>query len=82
MGYIYNKSEWVWIIGTNLIALYVNAKNVTFFDSVGVDYIPKEIIKFIANKNIITHIYRIQTNNSIIHVKSQKFIRVYKFISS
>ena len=52
-------------IGTHWIALYVNAKTVTYFDSFGVEYIPKEIRKFIANKNIITNIYRIQAYDSI-----------------
>ena len=35
--------------------LYVNAKNVTYFDSFGVEYIQKEIKKFTGNKknNII-----------------------------
>ena len=37
-------------IRTHWIALYVNAKNVTYFDSFGVEYIPKEIRKFIGNK--------------------------------
>ena len=37
--------------GTNWIALYVNAKNVTYFDSFGVEHIPKIIRKFIGNKN-------------------------------
>ena len=30
-------------IGTHWIALYVNGDNVTFFDSFGVEHIPKEI---------------------------------------
>ena len=34
-------------IGTHWIALYVNAENVTYFDSVEVEHIPKEIKKFI-----------------------------------
>ena len=46
-------------IGTHWIALYVNAKHVTYFDSFGLEHIPKEIKKFIGNKNIITNIYRI-----------------------
>ena len=40
-------------IGTHWTALYVNDNNVTFFDSFGVKNIPKEIKKFIVNKNII-----------------------------
>ena len=33
--------------------------NVTYSDSFGVEYIPKEI-KIIGNKNVMTNIYRIQ----------------------
>ena len=40
--------------------------NVTYFDSFGVKCIPKEIKKFTGSKNIITKIYRIQVNDSII----------------
>ena len=42
--------------------MYVNAKNVTYFDSFGVENIPK----FIGNKNITTNIYKIQAYDSII----------------
>ena len=38
----------------------MNAENVTYFDSFRVEYIPKEIRKFIGNKNDTTKIYRIQ----------------------
>ena len=43
---------------------------VIYFDSFGVEYIPKEIMKkiehsFLGNKNIKTSIFRIQDNNSI-----------------
>ena len=61
------------------MALYVNTtepsskernnKSVTYFDSFGVEHIPKEIIKFIrpavGNKNITTNIFRIQVYDSI-----------------
>ena len=43
----------------------VNGANVTYFDSSGVKYVPKEIKRFIVNKNITTDIYRIQANASI-----------------
>ena len=46
--------------------MYVNNKTVTYFDSFGVEHIPKEIMKFIARKKIITNIYRIQAYDSII----------------
>ena len=39
--------------------------NETYFDSFRVEYIPKNIKKFIVNKNIITNIYIIQANDSI-----------------
>ena len=52
-------------IGTHWIALYVNAKNETYFDSFGVEHIPKEIIKFIGNKNISIATCREQAYDSI-----------------
>ena len=56
------------------IRLYMNGNNrivsnhAIYFDSFGVEHIPKEIKKFIGNKNIITNIYRIQTYDSIMCV--------------
>ena len=52
-------------IGTHWIALYVNAENVTYFDSFGVEHFPKETGKFIGNKNITIDIYRMQAYDSI-----------------
>ena len=43
-----------------------NNNNVIYFDSFGVEHIPKEIKAFIGNKSIITNIFRIQVNDSII----------------
>ena len=51
--------------GTHWIALYVNNKMAIYFDSFGVEHIPKEIMKFIARKKTITNIYRIQEYDSI-----------------
>ena len=36
-----------------------------YFESFGVEHIPKEIMKFIGNKYIITNIFRIQAYDSI-----------------
>ena len=47
------------------IALYVQNNDVTYFDSFGVEHIPKEIRTFISNKNIKTNIFRIQAYDSI-----------------
>ena len=62
--YIINLDEYesMW---THWIALDVNNNNVTYFDSFGVEHIPKEIRKFIGNKNNITNIYRVQGYDSI-----------------
>ena len=43
----------------------MNGNNITYFDSFGVEYIPKEIKTFTGNKNTITNIYRIQAYGSI-----------------
>ena len=45
--------------------MYVQNNNVTYFDSFGVEHIPKEIKTFIGNKKITTNIFRIQAYNSI-----------------
>ena len=64
-AYVINLDEYR-NIGTHWIALYVNNKTIIYFDSFGVEHIPKEIIKFIGNnKKIITNIYRIQAYDSI-----------------
>ena len=45
---------------------YIYEKNeVIYFDSFGVEYISKEIMDKIGNKNIKSNIFRIQDNNSI-----------------
>ena len=63
-AYIINLDEYS-DIGTHWVALYVNNNNITYFDSFGVEHIPKEIKTFINNKNITTNIFRIQAYDSI-----------------
>ena len=72
-AYVINLDEYR-NIGTHWIALYVNNKIVTYFDSFGVEHIPKEIMKFINTTSfglgsrryqIITNIYRIRAYDSI-----------------
>ena len=73
-AYVINLDEYR-DIGTHWVALCVNNKTIIYFDSFGVEHIPKEIMKFIdneqsssakaRNKNIITNIYRIQAYDSI-----------------
>ena len=52
-------------IGTHWIVLYVKNNDITYFDSFGVEHIPKEIIKLIGRKNVIVNIFRIQAFDSI-----------------
>ena len=54
-AYVINLDEYS-DIGTHWIALYVNNKTVTYFDSFGIEHIPKEVKKFIGNRNIISNI--------------------------
>ena len=63
-AYVINPDEYH-DIGTHWVALYVNNKTIRYFDSFGVEHIPKEIMKFIVRKKIITNIYRIQAYDSI-----------------
>ena len=46
--------------GTHWVALYVINSDVTYFDSFGVEQIPKDVRTFINNENIKTNIFRIQ----------------------
>ena len=43
-------------IGTHWVALCVKNNDIIYFDSFGVEHIPKEITKFIENRNIKTNI--------------------------
>ena len=63
-AYVINFDEYLHI-GTHWIVLYVNKETVTYFDSFGVEHIPKEIKKFINNKNIIANIFRLQVYDSV-----------------
>ena len=42
-----------------------NQQNLIGIDNLGVEHIPKEIIKFIEQKGIITNFYRIRPYDSI-----------------
>ena len=50
--------------GTHWIVVFVKSNEVIYFDSFGVEYIPKKIMESIKNKNIKTSVFRIKDNNS------------------
>ena len=62
--YVINLDEY-FDIETHWIALYAINKDVTYFDSFGVEHIPQEIKAFVGNKSIKTNIFRIQAYDSI-----------------
>ena len=51
--------------GTHWISLFVKPKYIVYFNSFGVEHIPKEINKFIGNKKIKASTFRIQAYDSI-----------------
>ena len=63
-AYIINLDEYS-DIGTHWVALWVD-NNVTYFDSFGVEHIPKKIKAFIGRSlSITTNIFRAQAYDSI-----------------
>ena len=63
-AYVINLDEYV-DIGTHWVALYVKSNKVIYFDSYGVEHIPKEVKKFIGNREIKANIFRLQAYDSI-----------------
>ena len=63
-AYIINLDEYE-NTGTHWIALFVKTNEAIYFDSFGIEHIPKEINKFIGIKNIKSNIFRIKPYDSI-----------------
>ena len=64
-AYVINLDEYA-DVGTHRSALYVKNNKLIYFDSFGVEHVPKEIIMHPnKHKNIKTNIFRIQADNSI-----------------
>ena len=62
-AYVTNLDEYS-DIATHWIALYLKNNDITYFDSFGVEHIPKKIKEFVKKKNIITNIFRLQAYDS------------------
>ena len=64
-AYVINLDEYE-NTGTHWIALFIKTNEFIYFDSFGIEHIPKEINKFIgSNKKIKANIFRIQAYDSI-----------------
>ena len=63
-AYVINLDEYE-NTGTHWVSLFVKPKYTVYFDSFGVEHIPKEINKFIRNE-IKSNIFRMQAYDSII----------------
>ena len=62
-AYIINLDEYE-NTGTHWVALFVKPKYTVYFDSFGIEHIPKEINKFI-NNDVKSNTFRIQAYDSI-----------------
>ena len=63
-AYVINLDEYA-DVGTHWIALFCERNEIVCFNSFGVEQIPEEIKEFIGNKNVISNIFRVQANNSV-----------------
>ena len=63
-AYVINLDEYK-NTGTHWVSLFIKAYKIIYFDSFGIEDIPKEINKFIGNNNIESNIFRIQGYDSI-----------------
>ena len=63
-AYVINLEEYS-DIGTHRIVLYALNNNVIYFDSFGVEHIPKEIKIFIDKSIFVANIFRIRAYDSI-----------------
>ena len=63
-AYVINLDEYE-NTGTPWVSLFVKANKVIYFDSFGIEHIPKEINKFIGNNNTENNTFRIQAYDSI-----------------
>ena len=63
-AYVINLNEYA-NIGTHWVALFVKTNEAIYFDSFGIEHIPKEIEHAIGNKEIKASIFRLQAYDSI-----------------
>ena len=64
VAYVINLDEYA-DVGTPWIALFCNRSKIVYFNSFDVEHVPEGIKGFVGNKNIITNIFGVQANNSV-----------------
>ena len=55
-SYVVNLDEYA-EVGTHWISLFCNRNKIVYFDSFGVEHVPKEIKEFVGKKNIKANIF-------------------------
>ena len=45
--------------------MFCNGNEIVYFDSLGVEHVPKEIKEFVGNKNVKDNIFLVQANDSV-----------------
>ena len=45
--------------------MFCNGNEIVYFDSFGVEHVPKEIKEFVGNKNVKDNIFLVQANDSV-----------------
>ena len=73
-AYVINLHEYE-NTGTHWVSLFIKTNKSIYFDSFGIEHIPKEINKFIGNNEIKSNIFRIQAYDSI--MRGYFCIRIY-----
>ena len=63
-AYVINVDEYG-NTGTHWVSLFVKPKYTVYFDSFGIEHIPKEINKFIGNNDIKSNLFRMQAYDLI-----------------
>ena len=51
--------------GTHWVLLFIDRNTAVYFDSIGIEYIPLEVLKKIRNKSFTHNLFRIQDNESV-----------------
>ena len=64
-GYVINLDD-LGESGTHWVAIFVNGNRAIYFDSFGVEHLPREIKRFLRGKDLMVNIYRVQDIRSIL----------------